>query len=536
MILINPGVIVKEVIPAPAGGYHIVNTSLYPTLGLYLAFLTIIGLYTVIMATKTTSNIIFKKGIFMGFTLAVIPCLIIYFILYPVLFNINLLCIGPLFTLAFPYSVTYALIQPEGLMNVRIREILGEFLVKSITYILLILASVIIFVSVLSFIKWMWIPAFESNLLLYLPGVGLAAFVSTHFKPTVYIFVYKLIYGHRRLVWREKLLALSLNLKRDCTDEEVIKLIKEQLPEIINTDTYHLLFYNQESETFKIIDSNKVEAKDKQLPLSTEDILIQRINISNELKVISEIETEATFENGISIFQRYNIELCLPIKQEKNLLGIICLGKRNLFPEYDPEQKKELNRLIYLEALPYIQSYLKSIARKLPYIISIHIHDIPDEILKTKSSDLLEYLLNPDKVRIKIIKDGNRVLTKELNLTRPEKIIFNYIVFRAYINDVYHKYPNWQRIPSSERVFSEELANREGIVMKALSNYHKYLPGGSRIRQWVSSIRKILTEIGANDLIPCENPSNRGRGRGYTINGKIILLKENLGLTDVIRV
>ncbi|MDI6736765.1 MAG: hypothetical protein QME42_11350 [bacterium] len=222
------------------------------------------------------------------------------------------------------------------------------------------------------FIKWMWIPAFESNFLLYLPGVGLAAFVATHFKPTIYILVYKLIYGHQR----------------------------------------------------------------------------------------------------------------------------------------------------------YIQSYLKSIARKLPYIISIHIHDIPDEILKTKSSGLLEYLLNPDKVRIKIIKDGNRVLTKELSLTRPEKIIFNYIVFRAYINDVYHKYPDWQRIPSIERVFSEELANAEGIVMKALGNYHKYLPGGSRIRQWVSSIRKILTEIGANDLIPCENPSNRGRGRGYTINGKIILLKE----------
>ncbi|MEW6095086.1 MAG: hypothetical protein AB1567_00975 [bacterium] len=409
-------------------------------------------------------------------------------------------------------------------MNVRVREILGEFLVKSITYILLILVSVIIFVSVSYFTKWMWIPTFESNILVYLPGLGLAAFVSTHFKPRVYTLAYKFIYGHRRLLWRERFLALSLNLKRDCPDEEVIKLIREQIPKIINTDIYHLLFYNQENDTFKIIDSNKDEVKDTQVQLSMEDALIQRINIGDGLKVISEIESDAAFEKGISMFKKYNIEMCLPIKQEKNLLGIICFGKRNLFPKYDIEQKKEVSRFVYFDALPYIRGYLENMQRKPPYTTVIYLEDIPDEILNSKNDSLLEYLLNPDKVKIKIIKDGNRILTKELNLTRPEKIIFNYIAYKAHINEVYDKYTDWHDIPAIERVFSDELANAEGVVIKALGNYHGYVPVGSRIRQWVSNIRKTLAKIDAKDLIPRENIS-RGRSRGYTINGKIVLLK-----------
>ncbi|MEW6607387.1 MAG: histidine kinase N-terminal 7TM domain-containing protein [bacterium] len=525
MILIEPGVLIKNISINPFGGYEKEFNTLYQIHGLYLASCVIIGLYTIIKVRL--QNKLLQTSIFIGFILGCTSCLIIYFILYPV-FNINLLYIGPLFTLAFLCSIAYALIQPEGLMNVRVREILGEFLVKSISYILLILTSVIIFVSVLYFTKWMWIPGFESNIWVYLPGLGLAVFVSTHFKPGAYTFAYKLIYGARRFLWRKRFLALSLNLKRDCPNEEVIKLIREQIPKIINTNIYHLLFYNQENDTFKIIDSNKDEVKDTELQLSMEDALIQRINIGNGLKVISEIESDASFEKGISIFKRYKVELCLPIKQKKELLGIICFGKRNLFPHYDLEQKKEISRLIYLDALPFIQGYLESKFRNLPYIISIYIRDIPDKVFETKDEHFFEYLLNPDKVRIKIVKDGNKVLTEDLELIPPEKIIFNYLVYTAYINAVFDKYSQWDTIPSSKRIFSKELADSQGWVANALNAHHGYVPVESRIRQWIGNIRYVLSKMDAADLIPRETTSRRGRGKGYTINGKIILLKETV--------
>ncbi|MEW6095087.1 MAG: histidine kinase N-terminal 7TM domain-containing protein [bacterium] len=87
MILIEPGVLIKDIRINPFGEYDKEFNTLYQIHGLYLASCTIIGLYTVIKARL--QNKLIQICIFMGFILGCTPCLIIYFILYPV-FNIYL--------------------------------------------------------------------------------------------------------------------------------------------------------------------------------------------------------------------------------------------------------------------------------------------------------------------------------------------------------------------------------------------------------------------------------------------------------------
>jgi multiple sugar transport system substrate-binding protein len=152
------------------------------------------------------------------------------------------------------------------------------------------------------------------------------------------------------------------------------------------------------------------------------------------------------------------------------------------------------------------------------YSVTIYLKDTPlgtDQSEWIKDETFLNMLLNPDNVRIEIKKD-EEILTDsaEKNLEPKEIIIFNFIAFKTF-----------RRLPTS----STEMSSTGSAVIEALKEYCNYSSqlkqlSDSTIRIWISNIRKKLSVIGAEDLIPKQE--KLGRGKGFKINGNIVFVKE----------
>jgi hypothetical protein len=151
------------------------------------------------------------------------------------------------------------------------------------------------------------------------------------------------------------------------------------------------------------------------------------------------------------------------------------------------------------------------------YTIIIYVKDKSKEIIETKSKSLLESLLNPYKIKIRIKRRRNE-LTSDFLLSPREKIVFTTILYIAYKNEVW-KYPNLNDIYHTHIVSSNWIANNEKVKL-GLKKFDITLAPETIRGRVMKNIEKGLSKIGAKDLI-IRLP------KGYTINGKVSIEIEN---------
>lgn len=517
-LVLRYGMLVRGVGRSPFGFYPEFETKRFILSWLYVGGGFVGGLWVLAKSTK-------ERSVFYGFWgsigLGMIMAFPLYIILQrslpkalPILFYMIPLCLLP-----FSGTVVYAMFRPDGFVNVRLREILMDLILNATTYLCLIFVASALFFWMVWFVERMWSPF--NPAMVNLAALFVVVPISIILKPRIYDLIYRVLSTPKKYIWRERFTTFCLELKRASTTKGVMDLMRERLPKLIDTDIYYLFLYDNEREDFVVVDTNLEEGKGKTLGIGQGSPLIQRINIGSTLKALSRLEDDPAFGEEISLFRRYGIELCLPIKG--GVKGMVCFGKKKGPLGYDREEREEISRLVYLDAFDYIQDFLHGLMKPPPYILTFYIKGIEEDMVLKKDEGALDYMLRPDATRIRITREG-MVLTEDLALSNEKRIVFAYIAYKAWVNDVYERYGDWRSVPADLRCFSEEIVSNESLVAKRLMEHHRYLPQASRVRQWISEIREELKAIGAEDLIP-KTPFGM-KAKGYTINGKIILERE----------